>query len=421
MIKNIARFFVSLLLIITLPIYGREKKKKLYSPFATLKNKAQEHIQKNNETRTAYREEMMQTGKNKRLKRIYEQEEFNKRRNNYKSMNLEQLDGLKKELITRDDIEQAIKIAERQLTLATDYGIIRDLRLEIADLNYDLGLYEKAEKLFEEFLTLYPSATTSEYAHNKSICSASMQLCHFECDQEAAKRALKKINEFCSKGTYSDHLCNVESIRSECSANILRNEIAVLKFNIQRNCLKGADIRLKHIEKEYALIAQDCLINIKLLREYLNGLIENNTEVVTRLENRAHLILNGRHELGNELLVFKNALNRGFFKKAEKQLNLIETDYADMAQSCKINTAILREYLHASQNNNSTVIRNLQNTVNTMLEARHKEPRAEFKGPKAEWLRPRDYMMGKRVERKQKEKRAGRQKPIKSGPKKVYI
>jgi len=162
---------------------------------------------------------------------------------------------LKKEkakLLKKGNKEIAIKYIEKMLPLCTDLGELANLMLEVADLLFDLGRLEKAERLFAEFIHMYPGHEKVEYSSYKAILCSFWKTLDITRDQTKTKDTIEKAESFLQrKELFTTHANEVANILTSCRERLLDSEISIFNFYLKKNNFLAAQTRLSNIEKEF--------------------------------------------------------------------------------------------------------------------------------------------------------------------------
>lgn len=150
------------------------------------------------------------------------------------------------------DAHHAIPYVERMLALCSDPVELKELRLEIAELQFTDGNLEKAEQAYREYSSYYPGSEDLEYAQYKEILCAFYQTLESDRDQTKAKEALNKSGEFLAQSLYHTYADDVHIIQQQCKRTIFDSEVHVFNFYLDQDKLPAAENRLAYMKEHYA-------------------------------------------------------------------------------------------------------------------------------------------------------------------------
>lgn len=166
--------------------------------------------------------------------------------------NYEELKVVKEQLIAKGYKESAIKYIEKMVPLCTDLGELADLMLELADILFDLGSLIKAERLYGEFVHLYPGDKKAEYASYKEILCSYWKTLEYFRDQSKTKETVDLAKKFLErKDVFVTYKKQVQEIMSSCYEKLLDSEINIFNFYLKQENYTAARTRLANIEKEF--------------------------------------------------------------------------------------------------------------------------------------------------------------------------
>lgn len=166
-------------------------------------------------------------------------------------MTYEELKEEKKKLIAKGNHEIAIKYIEKMVPLCSDLGELSDLMIELADLLFEAGNLEKAERLYAEFASMYPGHKKAEYASYKAIICSYWGTLDHQRDQSKTKETIERAESFLKqKATFTTYTSQVDEILYACRERLLESEMAIFHYYMQRQDYVAAQSRLDNIEKE---------------------------------------------------------------------------------------------------------------------------------------------------------------------------
>ncbi len=166
-------------------------------------------------------------------------------------MTYDELKEEKQKLIAKGNNEIAIKFIEKMVPLCSDLGELSDLMLELADLLFDAGNLEKAERLYSEFASMYPGHKKAEYASYKAIICSYWETLDHQRDQSKTKATIERAEAFIKqKATFVTYGDQVDEILYACREKLLESEMSIFHYYLQREDYVAAQTRLNNIEKE---------------------------------------------------------------------------------------------------------------------------------------------------------------------------
>lgn len=151
-------------------------------------------------------------------------------------------------------IQQA-KALERMISLGQDHTIIDSLLIKLADIKFDLELFEEAEVLYQRYALLYPGAERIDYVKARNIESSYRQILDPARDQSKTKTTLKFGKQFLQHfGPKNNHYNRIEAIVQQCYYLLLESELNHVQFYIHKfsytespKTLAAAHKRLLHL------------------------------------------------------------------------------------------------------------------------------------------------------------------------------
>ena len=167
-------------------------------------------------------------------------------------MNFVQLVQRKNELILEGDYKLAIKYLERMLKIVENADQPIFIMLELAELLMRTQNYAKAEKLFTEFIQLYPGNEYVEQAFVKAIRCSWEQTSAFDRDQTKTEETMALIDRFesrqaiCSTG----NIASVAEVKYLCEQKLAASNMYVAKHYIGRGIFRSAHKRLDDIRQK---------------------------------------------------------------------------------------------------------------------------------------------------------------------------
>jgi outer membrane assembly lipoprotein YfiO len=186
--------------------------------------------------------------------------------------------------------EDSVKFLTRLMTSLKSTIAIKNLKLEIADINFERGALKVAAHEYQDFLTLYPGDTKAEYAQYKGLLSNFYAMLAADRDQTPTLNTIKLADAFLEKNEmYKQYNADVKTIRTSCYYALYDNEVTVFEYYMKKGSPKAAETRLAAIKKSYQKLLPDTQAK-NLHMEYRVALAKNDTpranKLYTQLGNR---------------------------------------------------------------------------------------------------------------------------------------
>lgn len=186
----------------------------------------------------------------------------------FNTMTYDQLVERKDILVNDDNRTMAIKYLKRILTLCTDANLLAGHMLQLADLLFENESYQKAVKVYREFISLYPGSKRIEYALYQAI-SASFKSTHSpDRDQTPTHETIELANTFLSRGDiFNTYATEVTTIRNECYKKLVESELNVCSFYRSRKQDEWVEKRIAFIEEDWGNTFEPTKTMIQAFRE----------------------------------------------------------------------------------------------------------------------------------------------------------
>jgi outer membrane assembly lipoprotein YfiO len=161
-------------------------------------------------------------------------------------MNFHQLLQRKNELLLEGDYEVAIKYLEKMFRLTENAEQLVFIMLEWAELLMKTGQYAKAEKLFDDFIKLYPGNEYVEQAFVKAIECSWEQTASFDRDQTKTEDTLNLIKQFETRSAIytRENIERVSEFKHMCQQKLADSNLYVAQHYIGRGIYRSAHKRL---------------------------------------------------------------------------------------------------------------------------------------------------------------------------------
>ncbi|OQA33817.1 MAG: Outer membrane protein assembly factor BamD [Candidatus Dependentiae bacterium ADurb.Bin331] len=184
----------------------------------------------------------------------------------------------------RGYIEDAIKVIERLIALCNDQddeAEVQQLRLEIADLYFELGKLKDAAKFYREYVKLYPGSKERDYAEYKKI------LCNFYAqlqpprDQTRTNKTLKLTASYLKQEPDEQEFrSDIAKIQTACYEDLFEHEKGIFQFYCKQHNFKAAETRLKNIKNQFESVHLFDAVYLEL--ELYLAQLQKNTELIAK-------------------------------------------------------------------------------------------------------------------------------------------
>lgn len=164
-------------------------------------------------------------------------------------MNITQLMQRKNELILEGDYKLAIKYLEQAIKVVDNPDQPIFIMLEMAELLMKTQQFAKAEKLFTEFIQLYPGSEYVEQSYVKAIRCSWEQTNTFDRDQTKTEETMALIARFESRQAIcsANNIAAIAEVKNLCEQKLAAANMYVAKHYIGRNIFRSAHKRLEEV------------------------------------------------------------------------------------------------------------------------------------------------------------------------------
>jgi outer membrane assembly lipoprotein YfiO len=188
------------------------------------------------------------TSRNKRMRKPHVKAEKKRKRNRtYLDMEYEELLAAKKVQVERNNIPVAIKYLDQLMKLCNDITRLADHLLELSDLFFNNGQFQKAAHLYTQYCALYPGSEKQEYALYQSIVSSFACILPIDRDQTKTEETLALTELFLKQDHFIQYKNEVTQVQMQCYKQLAASECNVCTFYLTRGKLNPAEKRLKKI------------------------------------------------------------------------------------------------------------------------------------------------------------------------------
>ena len=148
--------------------------------------------------------------------------------------------------------EDAIRYLARLSTETKSTKVVKNLKLELADIHFDRGALKVCAEGYQEFLKLYPGDKQAEYAQYKGLLSNFYAMLESDRDQTPTHNTIRLANSFLEKSeVYKQYNDDVRSILKTCHYALYDHEVVVFEYYMKKGSYKAAGTRLAAIKKGY--------------------------------------------------------------------------------------------------------------------------------------------------------------------------
>lgn len=174
-----------------------------------------------------------------------------KRMRTYMDMEYDELVAAKNVHVANNNIMSAIKYVEQLMKLCSDVTKLADHLLELADLFFQDGQFQKATLLYTEYSSLYPGSDKMEYALYQAIQSSFACVLPNDRDQTKTEETVGLTEIFLVQDHFVTHRESVKQIQTQCYEKLAASECNVCSFYVTRDRFASAEKRLKKIRSTW--------------------------------------------------------------------------------------------------------------------------------------------------------------------------
>lgn len=178
---------------------------------------------------------------------------YKKKKVYMRDMTYEEMKDAKNQRIKDKNMEAAIKYAEKMLPLCKDMHEQKDLTLELADLLFDNAELEKAGKVYQEFVKLYPGTGAIEHASYRAILCSFYGILDSQRDQTKTQETVDLTVAFLERSEiFTERNEEVLTIQRKCYERLVESEMNVLDYYLNNERFNAAQTRIDGLRKDYA-------------------------------------------------------------------------------------------------------------------------------------------------------------------------
>lgn len=172
-----------------------------------------------------------------------------------KDMDYGELKLAKNSAVSSGTHETAVDCLNRMIVLGTDLHELQYTRIELADVLFESGELEDAEKKYKEFLALYPNSEHVEYARYRTVLCCFYQTLDADRDQSKTKESIKLSQEFLKNEKYQQFAQDVRTIQTYCTDQLFDSESRIFAFYLEeQKDVVAAERRLDDIKEQFSSV-----------------------------------------------------------------------------------------------------------------------------------------------------------------------
>lgn len=169
-----------------------------------------------------------------------------------KSMSYQEAKLAKESAIASNNHEYALETLNRMIAIGSDLDELQYARLELADVLFDSGELEEAEKKYREFLALYPNSEHGEYARYRTVLCCFYETLDADRDQTKTKESIKLAQEFLKNEKYQQYAADVRTIQTYCTDQLFDSEARIFAFYLEeQKDIVAAERRLTTLKEQF--------------------------------------------------------------------------------------------------------------------------------------------------------------------------
>ena len=120
--------------------------------------------------------------------------------------------------------------------------VAKNVKLEIADINFQEGNLKTAGKLYDDYINLYPGdKEKAAYAKYKGILSNFYCMLKKDCDQTATHKTIALADAFLESNStlFKKYAYDVESIKNHCFTRLYEHDAVIFDFYVKKERKSG--------------------------------------------------------------------------------------------------------------------------------------------------------------------------------------
>ena len=151
----------------------------------------------------------------------------------------------------KKDNEFMVELLDRLIARSDNHAAVKQYKLQLADIHYEMHHIEKSAAYYEDFAALYPGSNEHEYVLYKAL------LCMFEIsldadrDQTNTKKTIALAKEFLKHAKKPELIEEAKTILQKCYTRLYDHEVYVFNFYTKKKNFTAAQMRLDYIVKTF--------------------------------------------------------------------------------------------------------------------------------------------------------------------------
>lgn len=143
--------------------------------------------------------------------------------------------------------DEAIKYLQKLEKISKNTTVVKNVKLEIADITFLKGDLKEAGKLYDEYSSLYPGdKEKAAYAQYKGILSNYYCMLTNDRDQTRTLKTIALADSFLEhkSSLFKKYASYVRSIKTNCFTHLYEHESHIFEFYFKKKSYKAAKTRL---------------------------------------------------------------------------------------------------------------------------------------------------------------------------------
>lgn len=143
--------------------------------------------------------------------------------------------------------DEAIRYLQKLEKVTKNTTVVKNVKLEIADITFLKGDLKDAGKLYDEYSSLYPGdKEKAAYAQYKGILSNYYCMLTNDRDQTRTLKTISLADSFleCKSSLFKKYAADVRSIKNNCFTHLYEHESNIFEFYFKKGSYKAAKTRL---------------------------------------------------------------------------------------------------------------------------------------------------------------------------------
>lgn len=172
------------------------------------------------------------------------------------NMTFSELEAEEENLMKAGNKTSALKYLEKMVPLCNDLDKLKSIMLELAQLYFEAGNFEKAGKMYNEFTVLYPGCDEAEFALYQAILSSFKLTLDAEHDQTKTQEAKDLALAFLERESFKTYCKEVKDILNKCEERLFEADQKIFNFYLNTGNYSG---QYGNAKKHLALIKESYL------------------------------------------------------------------------------------------------------------------------------------------------------------------